>query len=279
MRKKRRNIDVGEWWVDDSGLGQYADGDIGDQNHEMVAFESALQMDLEEVDFHRRQAGLGTLDFEISANGFDWEGMAEAYLEEHEVEGGLDHVNKLSAEAWKNLADDLEVDDSLLKAGRDIALAFSWLAEHGANMEFVKWWAEQKGTPDAREYALEKWDWLRVKGSNFETWVFDNKALERIRRADIWEDAQTDDEEEVDNSEDEVTVSELSTNKRFTVQLKELLNDSIPLEGIKAIARGEEWALPVARPTPVFPKHTTDTAGPQGWAYGRIGDNPRKKRK
>lgn len=38
----------GEWWLDDSGQATFADGDVGDYNHEMVAFGSALGVDLED---------------------------------------------------------------------------------------------------------------------------------------------------------------------------------------------------------------------------------------
>jgi hypothetical protein len=40
----------GEWWLDDSGQSTFADGDIGDANHEMVAMESALGISFENPD-------------------------------------------------------------------------------------------------------------------------------------------------------------------------------------------------------------------------------------
>jgi len=36
------SIASGEWWIDDSGMAQYADGDVGDQNHATMAFDSIL---------------------------------------------------------------------------------------------------------------------------------------------------------------------------------------------------------------------------------------------
>ena len=39
----------GEWWIDDSGSATFADGDIGDQNHEIIAFWSALGVDPDET--------------------------------------------------------------------------------------------------------------------------------------------------------------------------------------------------------------------------------------
>ena len=40
----------GEWWIDDSGSTTFADGDIGDYNHERYALEVAIGIDLDDVD-------------------------------------------------------------------------------------------------------------------------------------------------------------------------------------------------------------------------------------
>jgi hypothetical protein len=264
-RIKRKNIDVGEWWLDDSGSAQYADGDIGDVNHEGMAFQSALGVDEE---------ALG--DLEINpAFGFNWTEIAERFIEDNDIELTLEQINALSEKEWKEFVNNnSDISDAYINADRDIALAFSWLEDNGANMDFVNWYVEQKGMPDAREYALEKWGWIRVQGAHFQTHVFGKEALDIIRRSDIWTEAmaQTDDEEDVENSTDEVTIEELSTGKSFTVELKDLLNDAIPIEGIKAIARGEEWARPEEKKIPVFPKATGDAAGEENWLYRRKGD-------
>jgi len=44
--RKRGNPSVirGEWWIDNTGYVGFADGDVGDENHELVAFVSALQL-------------------------------------------------------------------------------------------------------------------------------------------------------------------------------------------------------------------------------------------
>jgi hypothetical protein len=39
----------GEWWIDDSGGATFADGNVGDQNHEIIAFWSALGVDPDEA--------------------------------------------------------------------------------------------------------------------------------------------------------------------------------------------------------------------------------------
>lgn len=38
----------GEWWIDEGGQTTFADGDVGDMNHEIVAFRAALGIDPEE---------------------------------------------------------------------------------------------------------------------------------------------------------------------------------------------------------------------------------------
>jgi len=37
----------GEWWLDSSGMATFADGDVGDYNHAMIAFQAALGIDLD----------------------------------------------------------------------------------------------------------------------------------------------------------------------------------------------------------------------------------------
>lgn len=40
----------GEWWIDDLGYAEYADGDVGDYNHAMLAMGSILGVDLESAE-------------------------------------------------------------------------------------------------------------------------------------------------------------------------------------------------------------------------------------
>lgn len=39
---KRNQVATGEWWIDDTGMAQYADGDVGDLNHEAMALQAIL---------------------------------------------------------------------------------------------------------------------------------------------------------------------------------------------------------------------------------------------
>lgn len=269
-RVRRNGLDLGEYWLEDVGMAVYADGDIGDTNHEMEAFQGFLGLDL---DFIRT-------DCEISPNGFDWACLAQELVDEAEIEADVGDLDKMSKQNWTALAEKLEVDDRYLssKADRDVILGLTWLQKHDASMEFVEWWISQKGMADAREYALEHGGWIRVKGVNFETWNFDEHALHVIREADFWPE---EDEEGVplEESEEEIYVDELSTGQGYTLKLKELFNYSLHLPELRALGRGEEWARPAPEAIKVWPKHTTDTAGKEQWLYRRIGENPKRKKR
>ena len=240
-RKIRKNVDVFEAWLDGSYYATFADGDIGDQNHEAVAFESALGLDNDLVEKLYREH-----DIEINANGVPEEELGELYAEENDIE--------------------VTEETDLHALGR------KWLEEHGADLEFLDWGG------DARSYMMHKANWVRAAGSNFQVHELNAEALANIRDTDLWENVETDDELEPDQSEDEVWLEEMSTGETYALTLKDLLNDAIGPEGIKRIARGEEWAAPEVKPTPVFRKDTTDKAGVDSWIYKRVGENPRRRK-
>ena len=67
----------GEWWIDNTGSTTYADGDVGDYNHEAIALEAALGVDLESVE--PEIAG------KLASYDFDDPGVA-AYLTEQDAD-------------------------------------------------------------------------------------------------------------------------------------------------------------------------------------------------
>jgi hypothetical protein len=235
-RKQRKNVSLDEAWLDGNYYAVFADGDIGDQNHEMVAFESAVGLDADTCDRLYREYKIT-----IDANGIDVEALGKVYAEENEIE--------------------ITDDTNLEELGRE------WFEENGGNLEFLDWGG------DARSYMMKKENWVRVAGSSFQVHEFNADALDNIRRSDLFEHVETDDEEEPHESEDEVWIEELSAGESYVVMLRQLLDDSLGVEGLKAIARGEE-SIPSQETTPVFKKHTQDAPGVDKWLYRRIGDNP-----
>ncbi|MDP1712550.1 MAG: hypothetical protein Q8K86_08845 [Candidatus Nanopelagicaceae bacterium] len=56
MRTLRENLS-GEWWLDEGGQPTFADGDISDANHQVVALQSALGIDLNDASVPEMIAG------------------------------------------------------------------------------------------------------------------------------------------------------------------------------------------------------------------------------
>lgn len=71
---------------------------------------------------------------------------------------------------------------------------------------------------DPREWVIEKHNWIRVKGSNFELWTMDREALDRIADFVGEQLSQWGDEEE----DADVYISELSTGRDVTYTLSEI---------------------------------------------------------
>lgn len=139
---------TGEYWLHD-GQSEYADGDIGDYNHEMIAFDYFSNIDREDSAF----SGI-----EINAGYIDWNGLAQRYASEN----GKEEPNN-SAET------------------KQYALAY--LADNGANIDFFKWELAGK---DLREYAVNQ-GWIRVKGNQFQLTELTDQNLRYIQNhiADI----------------------------------------------------------------------------------------------
>ena len=65
-RKPRcRNPVTGEYWIDDRGNAEYADGDVGDKNHEMIVMERLAATFLSAMDIEVDGEMIGRLqDYE-----------------------------------------------------------------------------------------------------------------------------------------------------------------------------------------------------------------------
>jgi hypothetical protein len=141
----------GEYWIDDSGDVQYADGDIGDLNHEGIAIETAQGM--------------------ISGGGDEnWEEFKNQLAQRV-------YQNRLSATTdageRQTLTDDFE-DDPLSFIDEDA------LEQEGIDLELFQ--VANGRAPDARTYAMKTWGWKKVIGQDVETWTFDKKDQSILAR-------------------------------------------------------------------------------------------------
>lgn len=212
----------GEYWIDpDSGCGStYADGDIGDEGHEAIAFRSALSLDSDEYEEH------------FNAGHINWDALAEKYIEANDLEISIDDVKAMSAAEWRDFAKKNSFDQKVIDAyadkpdDREVALGYQIMIDDGGDREFIDYILTVKHA-DARLWAVEKMGWIRVKGDNYEVWEFDDKALKCIQNFDGLEDALMDDEntfEEGGEYEDaEAYIEERSTGKMYEIKYRDLL--------------------------------------------------------
>jgi len=138
----------GEWFIDDSGFSQFADGDIGDLNHEAMALQTKVPDEL-------------------------WERFEKMDL----------------------------TDEEIKEIGEDFC-AYMWRGG------------------EAREWMVEKENWIRVHGNNFELNTLDQSALDNIVNF-LYKEL---DESEFEN--EEICIDELSSGRWYCINARQLI-DSI----------------------------------------------------
>jgi hypothetical protein len=222
----------GEWWIDDGGQVTFADGDVGDQNHESVAFWSAIELSDEDP----------SIPEGVSPNGIDLTALGEDLLSELGVSEDIVDVAKWPEDQWAQFLEDNDLDpfnknEGGYSWGREEVLGLNKLVSLGANMNFVWWW-HQSSQQDSREYAIEKDNWIRVKDDNFEMQTFDDDALQRIRNADFWEEEE--EPEKLKMSDETVGIEERSTGRFFNIPLRVLFDSDRNAASIIRYGEGAE---------------------------------------
>jgi len=148
----------GEFWLHDNSA-QFADGDIGDYNHEAYVIESVQR------EYAPDEFGDGEY--------VDWDG-AKAQIVEDYIES-MDNEQETAEALARQKADPDE---------------FTWEALRGLGMT-----NEQieiaEGAGDAREYAMKEWGWKRLQGNNVETWTLTKGDMDEIAEGlyDAYNDA------------------------------------------------------------------------------------------
>lgn len=156
----------GEWWFQEDGFAQFADGDVGDMNHETYVIERL------------RREILGELDIDFDEEYIDDLGNYKDAI----FEKIRDELNAAELGDWN---DELymKVLSSYFKrtnAELLIKMKYAW------------------GSGDAREYALIHWGWQRVKGNIIQTQTLTSKDLTNIVRG--LNDAYGDELEDTDET-------------------------------------------------------------------------------
>lgn len=145
----------GEYWVKEDGDVDYADGDMGEWNHEGIVID-LVRHEIADI-------------FNIYLDEYhDWDEVKQEIIEKY-----LEDLDENELKKYSQYYDDGEWDyHSLIDDHfEDI------LKENGINEETISI-AEDQG--DARAYALEHWGWKAVRGDNVETWELKPEDFDAI---------------------------------------------------------------------------------------------------
>jgi hypothetical protein len=180
---------VGEWWIDEYGQTMYADGDVGDRNHESYVIDYVI--------------GKYIYDEFDHGDWKDWEGFKkELAKEELEEQFGEEIASKL-------LLDSEQVETAYLKKLKEMGMS---------NEEYMI--AEQMG--DARKYGMEQLGWIRVAGNNIQTFNLTHDDLKRI--ADGLYDAN----DNIEAEDPQFNIEVMSTNAYYTEIPFSVINEGNP---------------------------------------------------
>ncbi len=153
----------GEWWIQD-GSAYFADGDVGDMNHEgMVIAQAQSELADDEVwdwDDWKRQKALELLQ-----------------EKEEEIKAGYyegDDPSALEYKIWEMKQDPDYHADELIEEE---------IREMGGNVELL---SVANGQGDARLYGMKNYGWKRLEGRHIETWTLSKSDLQSIASG-LWD--------------------------------------------------------------------------------------------
>ncbi len=186
----------GEYWFDESGNTMYADGDVGDMNHEMHVEQivtstilNYFNMDLEE-----------SRSFELSEY---YDEIKDHIIEYSDIEDSEEFEDKFYFDP-KQFIEDYIVDK------------FKEPREKISKMLYIR---------DAREYAIKEWNWSRVHGNNIEVNKLTVDQINRVSRG-IWnaldEEGQIFSDEERDIAGQSIYYISTYTGKSYSIKLDDM---------------------------------------------------------
>ena len=136
----------GEWWIID-GKASFADGDVGDYNHEAVAIEYAQSL----------------VKDALQEDPILSDVLPIIFGEQGDYENFDPIASRTSLNDW---ADDMQKSGMLTEEEAD-DIYETIVIRTGIDHEILD--IAFRNLEDARDYAIKKWGWIRVAGNNVET--------------------------------------------------------------------------------------------------------------
>ena len=178
----------GEYWIHEDGSTTYADGDIGDMTHEGIVIEAVIREVMESFGIYN------------GSEFMDWDEIKKEILESLKADFTAEEREK-----YKFLTDHSSEGDELI---------VSKLTEMG-DKDAMEKMSVIYGSIDAREYAMQHWNWKAVRDNNIDTWTLTPADMKTIAYGlgDI-------EQEMSDDAEFHISVYRQSKN--FTITMREL---------------------------------------------------------
>lgn len=184
----------GEYWFDERGNAQYADGDTGDMNHEAYVIQRCTN---EVLNYFR----------------LDSDNVGDLSEFQDEI---IQIVQNKVGDSWGDIEDDPA--SAIIK----YLVKFFKIPEEKAD-ELVLTAYGSRG--DAREYAIKNWNWIRVHGPNIEVNKLNAETMKKVaegvrdaleQEGDMYED---DSYEKADRGVYNISTY---TGKRYTITLDDM---------------------------------------------------------
>jgi len=183
----------GEYWIHEDGWVDFADGDVGDYNHE------AIVVNLVQHKIADAMAGVEGPNGEIKNHT------------ETSYDGNIE---------WDEFTQDLE---EVFDGDEDAQLD----AIKQAGITDEEWACATTYGVDPREFALKNWGWKSVRGNNVDTWNYTRDDLDTIVSG-LDEILEQEGGWDAEDAETEVSIVVFSTGQHFTATLDELKNQLNP---------------------------------------------------
>jgi len=202
----------GEYWVI-NGSAEYADGDNGDKNHEMIAYEHIANEHIDAINDLAESLGLQVPNL----NTLDFENVVEI------THGLLDSIRKKLFE--QNDPKQLPERLPLFKSENEIFNEIQKRLNIDKEALQILMEGVHFGSPlDPRVYMMKKEGWIVVRNNNIELYGIDNKKLENLSSGiDSIIDQEAEwSEEEINDEYLEFNLFDHKTKKSMDVTLKDI---------------------------------------------------------
>ncbi len=205
----------GEYWIID-GSAHYADGDNGDKNHEMFAYDHIASQNIRAVYNFAKTLG-GTLP------------SLHSLENEEEVAGSMQELVGYVEKTLFKTPDPNHPNLPLFKTNNEIKNEIS--KKTGIDIETINILTYfSSGMPtstDARVYMMKREGWIVVRNNNIELYGLDQSKIKNLIKGldEVLEQEGADDS--VLDSEVEFNLFDFKSNKSSDVTLEDIKNNSL----------------------------------------------------